>query len=625
MTGVGGMCLSLPIGNAGAQGDGVAYRSATSITTAPEVETVASFLPQESMRLPSDLRQHYGARTDVVVPRWQQGVNGTPRRAPFEFGKAPNTKRKIEHPPNFHFLPKEEVGSRAIGRVNHGRLIEPGTLEPEGPNWRILPRQRARGLNYGHNALISLIKDSADEVAKHYPESILGVGNIGRQFGGPIPYSVSHQVGRDADIAFYATDPDGNSVVLPDLLTFTDEGSSQSYRGYYRFDVARNWALVEAMIRSEAASLQYLFISNGLKKLLLDYAIESEVDSKIMERAEILLRQPARYIPHNDHLHIRIYCTPEDLRSGCEDFGAKHAWMPAVNEHVKQGVMNAAVYLEDARDEVRLAAVMRLGMLKDFAWTKDIAARLHDSAPEVRRAAAVSLLSIAPDHAAREIGQRLQTESDNTTIVRFLDVLSERAGDDVARAITDWMAADEDGQKQAEVFPEQKGVPLKLFAIDALARSGSLIALPQLSAALTHDDLEVRSRAARAIMMVTNHQPTDFNWASPRRSTAACFAEADVWKQWVDENTQHYKSRLDMALAGMTDAGYEVSTRNLPLARSLARAAGDHRPHVRENAQRMLMQMTGKYPPSLTWSPHDAQYYWTRWIRRHEWAISSLR
>lgn len=591
----------------------------------PNIDTVASILPHESMRLPSDLRQDYGDRKDVVVPRWQQGVDGTPRRAPFEFGKAEKTKRKIEYPPNFHFLPQEDVGSRAIGRVNHGRLIEPDILAPQGVHWKILPRQRARGLNYGHRALLSLIKESAAAVAHQYPESILGVGNIGRKFGGPIPYSVSHQVGRDADIAFYATDPDGNPVVLPDLLTFNDDGKSRGYRGYYRFDVARNWALVEAMIRSEEASLQYLFISNGLRKLLIEHAIEAEVSPEILEQAEILLRQPARYIPHDDHLHVRIYCTPEDLRAGCEDFGAKHPWMPAVNTHVKQGVMNAALYLEDARDEVRLAAVMRLGMLKDFAWTKDVAARLDDTSAQVRRAAAVSLLAMAPDHAAREIGERLQVESDEKTIVRFLDVLSERGGDDVARAITEWMVADEDGQKQAAVFPEQKGVPLKLFAIDALARSGSLIALPQLSAALTHEDLEIRSRAARAIMMVTNHQPTDFNWASPRRSAAACAAEAKVWKTWVEEQTPQYKNRLAMALAGMSEAGYEVSKRNVTLAKSLAQAAGDHRPFVRENAQRMLMQMTGKYPPSLTWSPHDAQYYWTRWIRRNEWAISSLR
>lgn len=619
LVGAGSLCLSLPMLNAGAQGDTLA-RAPT-----PVIETVASILPQESMQLPADLRQHYGARQDVVVPRWQEGVNGTPRRAPFEFGKAPNTKRKAEYPPDFHFLPQEERGSRAIGRVNHGRLVDPDVLVPEGPHWKILPRQRARGLNYGHNALISLIKDAAADVAKQYPESILGVGNIGRQFGGPIPYSVSHQVGRDADIAFFATDPNGNSVVLPDLLTFTDEGVSQRYRGYYHFDVRRNWALVEAMIRSEAASLQYLFISNGLKKLLMDYAIEAEVSPEIIEQAEILLRQPARYIPHNDHLHVRIYCTPEDLRAGCEDFGARHAWMPAVNTHVRQGVMNAAVYLEDERADVRLAAVMRLGMLKDFAWTKDVAERLNDPAPEVRRAAAVSLLAMAPEHAAAEIHQRLQMESDEQTIVRFLDVLSESAGDDAARAITEWMAADVDGQKQAVVFPEKKGAPLKLYAIDALARSGSLIALPQLHAALTHDDLEIRSRAARAIMMITNHQPTDFNWASPRRSLEACTAEAEVWAAWIDEHTAQYKGRLDMALAGMVEAGYEVSTRNVTLARSLAQAAGDHRPHVRENAQRMLMRMTGKYPPSLTWSPHDAQYYWTRWVRRHEWAISSLR
>src|SRR5690625_7016324 len=73
-------------------------------------------------------------------------------------------------------------------------------------------------------------------------------------------------------------------------LTFDDEGKSKKYNGYYRFDVARNWTLVEALIENKDATLQYLFISNGLRKLLLDYASTQEVDPEILRRAEILLR-----------------------------------------------------------------------------------------------------------------------------------------------------------------------------------------------------------------------------------------------------------------------------------------------------------------------------------------------
>src|SRR5690625_7808351 len=93
---------------------------------------------------------------------------------------------------------------------------------------------------------------------------------------------------------------------------------------YDRIDVATNVNMVEALIENKDSSLQYLFISNGLRKLLPDYASTQEVDPEIPPPAEILLRQPAKYIPHDDHLHLRIYCTPEDLEVGCEDFGAKH-------------------------------------------------------------------------------------------------------------------------------------------------------------------------------------------------------------------------------------------------------------------------------------------------------------
>lgn len=608
----------LPLSKAGAQSEG-----ARSAQEAPQ--TVAIALPQDTIQLPDDLRQNIAGQRRVVVPRWQQGIDGTPRRAAFEFGKADAAKKKAPQAPEFHFLPNETPSSRAIGRVNHGRLVEPATLDPEGAHHKILPRQRARNLNYGHQALIDLVTDAAARVADQYPDSLLGVGNIGRPYGGPIPYSVSHQVGHDIDLAFYATDPDGNPTLLPDLLVFDDQGKSRKYNGYYRFDVPRNWALVEALIRSESAALQYLFISKGLRALLLDYAESQEVDAEIIEQAEILLRQPAKYIPHDDHLHVRIYCTPEDLQAGCEDIGAEHAWMPDVDTHVKQGVLNAAVYLDDARPEARLAAVMRLGMLKDFGWLQDVAKRLDDASPRVRRAAAVSLLSMAPDHAAKYIGQRLQIEEDPETLVRFLDVLSERGGEDAAQAIAEWMQADAEEEKLSLVYPETKGATIKLFAIDALARSGSLAGLEPLVEALTDKDLEVRSRAARAITMVTNHQPSTFNWSSPRRSYDRCVEAAEAWSDWIEESLERYEDRLDMVLAGMNAAGYPTSRRPAKLAYSLAQAAGDQRPYVRENAQRMLMKMTGKYPPSLTWSPHDARAYWTRWVRRNEYAVSSLR
>lgn len=617
--GIGALSVLLPLSNAGAQGERGTPLPST------QLEAVAIILPDESMRLPDDLRKQVPRNDRVVVPRWQQGLDGTPRRAAFEFSKASDQKQKAETAPVFHFLPNENTSSRAIGRVNHGQLVEPTTLPADGEFWKILPRQRARSLNYGHRALIELIQEGAQRVAEQFEDSVLGVGNIGRPYGGPIPYSVSHQVGHDVDLAFYATDPQGNPTLLPDLLTFDDEGKSKKYKGYYRFDTARNWALVEAFIKSDAAALQYLFISNGLKKLLLEYAQENDVEPETLRRADILLRQPAKYIPHDDHLHVRIYCTPEDLEAGCEDFGAKHDWMPDVDAHVKRGVLNAAVYLEDDDENARLAAVMRLGMLKDFGWKQHVAKRLQDPSSAVRRAAAVSLLSMAPDHAAKEIGQRLATESDAATLVRFLDVLGERGGDNAAQAIADWMNQDKEERLQNQLYPEQKGAPLKLYAIDALARTGSLRGLDALVHALNDNDLEVRARAARAITMVTNHQPTDFNWASPRRSKDAFQQAANAWSAWIDEHTGRYKNRLDMVLAGMEDAGYAVSRRPTSLAESMAQAAGDPRPHIRENAQRMLMQMTGKYPPSLTWSPHDARYYWSRWVRRNAWAISAAR
>jgi penicillin-insensitive murein endopeptidase len=213
----------------------------------------------------------------------------------------------------------------SVGKVERGALAGGMRLQAEGDFHYILPlRHRSRGLHYGTRALVELLLEAAERVGSELHGARLAAGNLSRKSGGPIPFSRSHQSGRDADLAFYMVDAAGRPHAPRDLVRFDRRGRS---RGGLRFDVARNWALVEALLRARKATVQWLLIHRSLKAMLLRHARTHGADAEMLRRAETVLQQPRRALPHDDHLHVRIYCPPEDIAQGCEDTGPIWPWV----------------------------------------------------------------------------------------------------------------------------------------------------------------------------------------------------------------------------------------------------------------------------------------------------------
>ena len=52
-------------------------------------------------------------------------------------------------------------------------------------------------------------------------------------------------------------------------------------------------------------------------------------------RAENVLQEPAESLPHDDHLHLRIACSPEASAQGCEAGGPYWSWLPALPTQVQ--------------------------------------------------------------------------------------------------------------------------------------------------------------------------------------------------------------------------------------------------------------------------------------------------
>ena len=93
-----------------------------------------------------------------------------------------------------------------------------------------------------------------------------------------------------------------------------------------RFDVARNWAMVRALVQDPRVDVQYLFCNSALRKHLLDHARRIREDPDVIERAAELLHQPGDSLPHDDHLHLRIFCAADDRAWGCVDRGPSWWW-----------------------------------------------------------------------------------------------------------------------------------------------------------------------------------------------------------------------------------------------------------------------------------------------------------
>jgi penicillin-insensitive murein endopeptidase len=215
--------------------------------------------------------------------------------------------------------------STSIGTPMKGSLTRGEVLPKKGSGYLMLKKTRDRRARFGVSELVYLVKDAAHKVYRRHRGSVLLVGDLSSRKGGPLENHGSHQNGRDVDLLFYVLDKSGEPVSPELFIPFDRNGYSVEPPMEYRFDTARNWALVEALIRSNRASVQWIFVADHLKQLLLDYATTHKAPRSVIGKARQILRQPGKKA-HWDHFHVRIYC-PADDRPACEDVGPRWAWV----------------------------------------------------------------------------------------------------------------------------------------------------------------------------------------------------------------------------------------------------------------------------------------------------------
>lgn len=216
----------------------------------------------------------------------------------------------------------DDGSSLADGASNGGRLVRPARLPSAGNGFVIPPRWVHRGLAFGTDELVRLIAHLGDRVSRDYPGAVVAVADLSPERGGPSEWHRSHQVGVDVDLLFFAVDARGRPVALASMPHFGADGTTRAADGLpLFFDVERNWALVRAAIDNPVVPVQYLFVYDPLRQLLLDHAIAIGESADLIEAASYVLQQPGDSANHDDHFHLRIYCPPSDREIGCRDRG----------------------------------------------------------------------------------------------------------------------------------------------------------------------------------------------------------------------------------------------------------------------------------------------------------------
>lgn len=217
----------------------------------------------------------------------------------------------------------------SVGLPNQGVLTDAAQLPEAGPGFE---RYRPTSTHYwGVPRLVAAIESAASYVTRTAPGGApLSVGDLSSQNGGRIPNHASHRTGRDVDLLYLVTTVYGHSVKSPGFVNIGSDGLATDplSQRFVRLDVDRQWLLTRALLTDSTIDLLWMFVSRDVEALLVQHARALGEPIEILWRAEQVLHQPRDSAPHDDHMHVRIACTPAETLEGCEGGGPHWPWFP---------------------------------------------------------------------------------------------------------------------------------------------------------------------------------------------------------------------------------------------------------------------------------------------------------
>lgn len=503
-------------------------------------------------------------------------------------------------------LPFTDPGSISVGTVTAGYLVRGREVPLSGPHHAILAEHAQRGTRWGTDQLVDGLLAAAARVAERHPDAILGIGNVARSGGGQLPWSISHRAGRDADIGFYLVDGQGKDV-LPDTLLQLAEPGTVTWAGRdLHFDVSRNYLLIESLLLSDRISVQYIFCADFLVKQLRAEARRRGAPRAVLKALETFVRQPRGTLPHDDHFHMRIRCSPEDRLEGCRDIVDGREVVPGDGPW-RGRVASLEGLLDAAEPAIRAAAAEALGLLRATHSRAALEPLLADPAPAVRRAALDALAVLWTRPPVEVLGAVIHASDDPAVVETALRLL--RAGGRRSRGLVHELLGDPRVLADRRRFADGELVVRKEAAEVAGWLADARLFDPLV--ALTRDpDTRVRRAADWALRLTTNH--------AMRTADGAEIADGEALAAaWIAWRKGAGGKRARWLRDGFATAGLDVKRRTRAAARSLLAVIVSEEAHLSFNAQRLLAD----WCPGRGTGP-GLQDRW--WIRR-KWKAGLAR
>jgi LysM repeat protein len=182
------------------------------------------------------------------------------------------------------------LGSISLGSANAGALINGVQAEKSALYEPVSP-----GSAWATQETLDFLNVALRKVHEQFPDTPpLALGDISTKSGGSARPHISHQSGRDVDIAYFYLN-----------------GARWYARGTAKnLDLPRNWAFVRALIAETDVDL--LLIDRSIQVLLEQYAREQGEDpawlSSIFRGVPGEQRPIIRHAPgHATHIHIRFF------------------------------------------------------------------------------------------------------------------------------------------------------------------------------------------------------------------------------------------------------------------------------------------------------------------------------
>jgi penicillin-insensitive murein endopeptidase len=200
----------------------------------------------------------------------------------------------------------------SIGAANRGVLSGGAELPRDADGLRWL---RANDRHWGLPRFTEAISRAAGEVARDRPGAVLYAGDLStRKGGGPLAPHFSHRSGVDADLLFYVTTLDGAPVDSPGFVHVGADGIArdESHERWLRLDVEREWLLVKALVEDPRARIQWIFVSDVVHAILIDWALARGDSIETLHRAQEVMLEPHPGGVHDDHAWLSYELPPPD-------------------------------------------------------------------------------------------------------------------------------------------------------------------------------------------------------------------------------------------------------------------------------------------------------------------------